>query len=95
MDCEHGQDKLSLALEPGQASGFRMRRWREMWRATARRTGEKQIQLDLQLPNAERRRSSRKMSLQLGAAITLVPGRDVNAANVGGSLEPIRCAWVE
>lgn len=95
IDCDQGAARMTLVLAPDQPSGFQMRGWSALWGAKANREGPGKIRLELDLPGPGGKRRARIANLNRAGSLTLVPGRDVDAAAVGGGRAPVRCTWAE
>ena len=86
---------MMLAFPPGMKTGFTMKGWKSMLKVTATRTSDAVLHLELQSPGPGGVGKEKAVTLRIGETVTVVPGKDVDVAAVGGNRAPVRCAWLE
>ncbi len=95
IGCTQGDATMMLAFPPGMKTGFTMKGWKSMLQVTATRTSEALLRLELQSPGPGGVGKEKAVTLRIGETVTVVPGKDVDVAAVGGNAAPVRCAWLE
>lgn len=95
IGCTQGNATMTLAFPPGMKTGFTMKGWKSMLKVTATRTSDAVLHLELQSPGPGGVGKEKAVTLRIGETVTVVPGKDVDVAAVGGNRAPVRCAWLE
>ncbi len=95
VECKQGGATMMLAVSPGVKTGFAMKGWKSMVQVTATRTSDAILRLEVRSPGPGGAAKEKTVKLRIGQVVTLVPGKDVDVAAVGGNLAPVRCAWLE
>ncbi len=92
IECRQGVATISVALPPGEETGFRMAAWKGVIVATARRVAPQSVDLTVASKHLGKKTTRR---LRLGETLILRPGKDIDAETVGGLRGPVECTWVE
>lgn len=85
---------MTVALAPGEETGFRMASWRRVLLVKASPAMGGALQLDFTSPLQSSVRKL-KRRLRLGETAVLTPGKDIDRETVGDTRDAIRCTWAE
>jgi hypothetical protein len=95
VECKQGSATMMLAVAPGMKTGFAMKGWKSMLQVTATRTSDTVLRLEVRSPGPGGVGREKAITLRIGETVTVVAGKDVDVATVGGNAAPVRCTWME